>query len=208
MARALDGERRRPGEAHGRRTMSRTLLASPLVLAVALSGCASTLSGVGGTDGYACKAPEGAMCTSVSGVYANSRQGMPPRPKPWETKPSVTPASYGASRAATAKTSAVPSAAIRSNPRLLRLWIAPWEDTDGDLHEEALVHVVVDTGRWLIEHVRPARRSRIDGVAPPIATPQDAPAAKPANETAPAPARFPIPPGGLSSGAESQSPER
>ena len=55
----------------------RAAIAPPLLAVLTLSGCASTLSGVGGADGYACKAPEGAMCTSVSGVYANSKQGTP-----------------------------------------------------------------------------------------------------------------------------------
>jgi conjugal transfer pilus assembly protein TraV len=187
--------------------MNRRLLAPPLILAIGLSGCASTLSGLGGSEAYACRAPEGAMCTSVSGVYANSRQGLPLSPNPPPKKPTAPPASYGAIPAASAKTSATSSKSIRSNPRVLRLWIAPWEDTDGDLHEEAFVHVVVDTGRWLIEHVRPITRSRIDGVAPPVAPAQNAPAAIPANEAAPAPTRFPIPPGSVSSGSESPSME-
>jgi conjugal transfer pilus assembly protein TraV len=59
-------------------------------------------------------------------------------------------------------------AALRSPPRVLRLWIAPWEDADGDLHDASFVHVVVDTGRWLIERVRPAPRSRLDMAKPPL----------------------------------------
>jgi len=39
------------------------------------SGCASNLSGIGGAEQYACRAPVGAQCTSVSGVYANAGQG-------------------------------------------------------------------------------------------------------------------------------------
>ena len=34
--------------------------------ALALGGCASSLSGVGGAENYGCKAPVGARCTSVS----------------------------------------------------------------------------------------------------------------------------------------------
>lgn len=49
------------------------LLAGTAVLG--LGGCASNLSGVGGSPTYACKAPAGAQCTSVSGVYANAGQG-------------------------------------------------------------------------------------------------------------------------------------
>ena len=182
--------------------MNRVAVASPLLVALALSGCASTLSGVGGADGYACKAPEGAMCTSVSGVYANTAQGMQKPTKPAENKsPLAAPAIYGATSIAPGKLAPASSTPIRSNPRVLRLWIAPWEDADGDLHEEALVHMVVDPGRWLIEHVRPVSRNRFDGVAPPIAPViQDPAPAKAPSETPPAPTRFPLPPGGGSSG--------
>ena len=192
-------------------SMKRPALAPLLLFALALSGCASTLSGVGGADGYACKAPEGAMCTSVSGVYANTAQGMP-RPskptKPAENKsPSGAPAIYGATSIAPGTLAPASSTPIRSNPRVLRLWIAPWEDADGDLHEEALVHMVVDPGRWLIEHVRPVSRSRVDGVAPPIAPViQDPAPAKAPGETPPSPTRFPLPPGGGSSGSSLMEP--
>lgn len=188
--------------------MNRAAVAPPLLFALALSGCASTLSGVGGADGYACKAPEGAMCTSVSGVYANTAQNIQKPTKPAEKKsPPATPAIYGATSIAPGKPAAASSASIRSNPRVLRLWIAPWEDADGDLHEEALVHVVVDTGRWLIEHVRPVSRNRVDGVAPPVAPVVQEPApAKAPGETPPAPTRFPLPPGGGSSGSAPMEP--
>ena len=176
----------------------------PLAVALMLSGCASSMSGIGGNDKYACKAPEGALCTSVSGVYANSRQASPVAGK---TSRSLTPptaaVTYGA-------TSIAPSTsqqfrghpgsgqpALRSAPRVLRVWIAPWEDSDGDLHEASMVHVVVDTGRWLIDHVRPAARDRIQGIAPPSqdsaeqATKPGVPAVRFSEALPPAPANGP-----------------
>jgi conjugal transfer pilus assembly protein TraV len=53
----------------------------------------------------------------------------------------------------------------------MRLWIAPWEDADGDLHDASFVHVVVDTGRWLIDRVRPAARAKLDIATPPLSQP-------------------------------------
>lgn len=182
--------------------MKPAAFALPLVFALALPGCASTLSGVGGADGYACKAPEGALCTSVSGVYANAAQGMPkPAKSPEHQSQTATPVIYGATSIAPDRSAAVSGGPIRSNPRVLRLWIAPWEDADGDLHEAALIHMVVDTGRWLIDHVRPVLRSRIDGVAPPISTAQDPSLVKAPGETPPPPNRLPLPPIGPTSGA-------
>lgn len=188
--------------------MNRAGFATPLVLAAALAGCASTLSGVGGTERYACKAPEGALCTSVSGVYANSIHSMPVSAKPAEKKPAPdAPAEYAEISIAPLKPPATQSTSIRSNPRVLRLWVAPWEDADGDLHEEALVHVVVDTGRWLIEHVRPAARSRVEGVSPPTSPAERSPAGSPPSAKAPSdspqpPARLPLAPATLSSGPQ------
>ena len=203
------------------------LLAGTAVLG--LGGCASNLSGVGGSPTYACKAPAGAQCTSVSGVYANAGDGArqllgsdPPRavgsgalgtpavdttshrpvvrsgadapasnvsavgsrPAP----PSAHPASIGTvttgSPTASPGEASVPSAAaLRTAPRVLRLWIAPWEDSDGDLHEASTVHVLIDHGRWLIERVRPAPRGPRMGVTPPAA-PSAAPASAPAGSQA------------------------
>jgi conjugal transfer pilus assembly protein TraV len=175
-----------------------------------LGGCASSLTGVGATERFACQAPTGAQCTSISGVYANARmlagspvhqgtslartpevhrlaeqhrnalyplsQGVassasstPPAPLPGAP---LTDAALPTPRALSdsgAGTNTPPSpASLRAPPRVVRLWIAPWEDSDGDLHEASLVHIVVDTGRWLIERVRPAARSRLDLARPPI----------------------------------------
>ena len=199
------------------------LLAGTAVLG--LGGCASNLSGVGGTPTYACKAPAGAQCTSVSGVYANAGQGArqllgsdapravgpgalgtsaadetshgpvvrsgagaaAPKASPAETRPASAPASGATTVAPTAPPGAVPApstAALRTAPRVLRLWIAPWEDSDGDLHEASTVHVLIDHGRWLIERVRPAPRGPRMGVTPPSA-PSTAPASAPPSAQAP-----------------------
>ena len=54
-----------------------------LASAAALSGCAGTMSGIGGSGEYACTAPEGVSCMSVTGLNANvtnrSLPGMQPR---------------------------------------------------------------------------------------------------------------------------------
>lgn len=160
--------------------------------AAALSGgCASTMSGLGGEGSYACKAPVGSQCTSVSGVYANSIHGQPPAsvlPKPADppakTSIGAPPLAAGASPNTTARAANKSPTSLRSQPRVLRLWIAPWEDADGDLHEASVVHVLVDTGRWLIERVVPASRNRIDAVRPPLPSP--APASGPAPGSDPA----------------------
>ena len=150
------------------------------VTTIVLSGCASSLSGVGGTQSYACKAPTGAQCTSVSGVYANAnpfitrslQEALPPKSFLNKTRQAMhnspTPAPVTPAPDASAVATAPTPAALRSPARVMRLWIAPWEDADGDLHAASFVHVVVDTGRWLIDRVRPAARPKLDIATPPL----------------------------------------
>jgi conjugal transfer pilus assembly protein TraV len=63
---------------------------------------------------------------------------------------------------------------IRSQPRILRGWIVPYEDADGDLVGDAFVFIPVDGGRWMVEHARqrirdayaPARPAAAAATAP------------------------------------------
>jgi conjugal transfer pilus assembly protein TraV len=193
--------------------MRRTVALLIGAAATLLGGCASTMSGLGSEGGYACKAPVGSQCTSVSGVYANSIHGQPPAsalPKPAKGPASAAPTAPAASASAAAPGLGTPASALRSQPRVLRLWIAPWEDADGDLHEASVVHVLVDTGRWLIERVIPANRQRVDAVRPPI--PSTAPASGPASASEPVPSaeagsdRFPSRTGLLPGNGATQEP--
>ena len=80
---------------------------------------------------------------------------------------------------------------LRSTPRILRVWVAPWEDSDGDLQDQSYIYVVVDSGHWLIEHQRAAIRNAYT----PIAAPDPAPvaASEPDEATASAAVSLPRP---------------
>ena len=170
---------------HTRTTVSLALFGLTLV-----TGCAGTLSGVGGTDTFACKAPPGVTCTSVSGVYANAVANNLPaqRERPARAVRTITALADGAAlpvRHPVAGSAPGAGSALRSDARVLRIWLAPWEDSSGDLHDQAYVYVTVDPGKWLIEHTRaPIRRDfaplklRAQGEGP-AATPSSAPVAEP-----------------------------
>ncbi len=154
------------------RIVRRTSIGS-LLGAALLAGC-SSITGLDGSSQYACKAPEGVKCDSVSGNYYNALQNnLPAQRKPTGStnpssltdpqSPSVVRGSgrTGASAMPTAIGAAVPvegpaymAAPLRAGPRVLRLWIKPWEDTDRDLNGESLVYVQIDNGRWLVDHVQ------------------------------------------------------
>jgi conjugal transfer pilus assembly protein TraV len=152
---------------------------SNIVAALAVAGVVAAcgnLSGLGGTAEYGCKAPEGVKCDSVSGNYANAlhnnlpsqRQGRAPA-SPADPAAAVVPA-LGVPIAATA--APIPGLApqpLRSEPRVLRLWIKPWEDTDHDLHDQSFVYVQTDRGHWRIEHVQRRAQEGFAPVRPPPA---------------------------------------
>lgn len=125
-----------------------------LLGAAALSGCVS-LNGLSDSkSSFACKAPDGVACTSVSGVYANAQQDNLPALQAYRKSalPSVTPPTG----APASLPVALPGMPIRSQPRVMRIWMAPWVDEDGALHDQSFMYVVVDPGKWLIERSREA----------------------------------------------------
>lgn len=163
--------------------------AAAAALLLPLAGCMN-MSGLSGSSKYACAAPEGVACDSVSGTYTNalhnnlpSQQASASRSEPREGTPEPSASSArqpiaGAPRSiADGNAEGGPALALRSQARVLRLWTKPWEDADGDLWDQGYVYVQVDTGRWQIDHVRQRIRDQYAPLRPP---PAPAPTALPA----------------------------
>lgn len=145
--------------------------ATSICVAIALTGCAS-FSGLDASSQFSCKAPDGVLCQSMSGVYANAEAHNLPGQR------ATREAGSTGSQAATAAPAVVSAGGvltkpiysgtpIRTAPVVLRVWLAPWEDNDGDLHDQSYIYVPVDGGRWLIEH----NRRRIQDAYRPIRAP-------------------------------------
>ena len=132
-------------------------------LLLPLAACMN-MSGLGGDSKYACKAPDGVACDSVSGTYANalhnnlpSQQAQRSARRQKETsEENATPTLGRPISSATANLSgmAVTPSPLRTQARILRLWIKSWEDADGDLYDQGYVYVQVDNGQWQIDHVQ------------------------------------------------------
>jgi type IV conjugative transfer system lipoprotein TraV len=60
---------------------------------------------------------------------------------------------------------------LRSAAEVLRIWVAPYEDDDGVLHDQSFAYVVVDPGRWLIEHNQRRIQNEFRAVAGPANAP-------------------------------------
>jgi conjugal transfer pilus assembly protein TraV len=147
-----------------------------------LCGCVG-LTGLSGTSQYGCKAPEGVKCESVSGTYYNSlANNLPSQRQGGRTTPrnQAAPArmeALGAQPVPVRAALAAPDAAaapmpLRSQAWVLRLWVKPWEDAEGDLVDQMYVYVAVDNGRWLVDRVQRQIRDAYAPVKAPPAAPE------------------------------------
>jgi conjugal transfer pilus assembly protein TraV len=168
-----------------------------VAITVTLSGCGN-LSGLDASEKFACSAPDGVTCMSVSGIYANAKAnnlpGMHKREdladgkeqdsKSREGKPTVLTEARTVARnyndpentvslaSVTPKTSpksmSAPNsgAPVRTPERILRVWLAPFEDQEGDLHDQKYFYVTVNSGAWTIEANRVNIRSQFQQVYP------------------------------------------
>ena len=153
-------------------------------LLLPLAACMN-MSGLGGESKYACKAPDGVACDSVSGTYANALHNNLPsqqaqrfarrQKEASEESPSNKVGRAISSVTANLSGIAVTPGPLRTQARILRLWIKPWEDADGDLYDQGYVYVQVDNGQWQIDHVQ----RQIRDVYAPLKLPP-----KPATEAA------------------------
>jgi len=145
-----------------------------LLLLPTLSACVN-LAGLEGKSEFACKAPDGVVCTSVSGVYANALAGALPAQQsqgqakaPHADAVEGEPTPYGATVSVTS--TPAPGTPLLSPPKVLRLWLAPRVDDDGDLHDASFLYVMWHRGEWQIEHTRRQVQRQFTPVSAPIAS--------------------------------------
>ena len=144
----------------------RQVLGLAAIVMLGVTGCAGTLTGLEGESKFACKAPDGVTCSSLSGVYANAvANNLPALRKDGNGEQAATPQSRGALITGQVVSSGDP---VRVQPKVMRIWIAPWEDTDGDLHDQSYLYVVANAGRWAIEH---SQRQIVDRYRPTFLKP-------------------------------------
>lgn len=107
-----------------------------LTTLIMLSGCSTT-------PRYACNAPDGGKCQSVTAAYQAALG----------TKAKAEKSSNGtnATQAKPAVTQYIPEGvAIRSMPQVMRVWLAPWEDNNGVFHDQSYNYFVADAGEWTL----------------------------------------------------------
>ena len=162
----------------------------PAIAAMTLAGC-SSMSGLDAKNTFSCKAPDGILCESMTGIYVNAQQKNLPGQRITHKGDIDTEISRAkvTDTASSVLTKPIYSGTpIRSAPLVLRIWFAPWEDTDGDLHDQSYVYLPVNNGRWLIEHNRRRIQDAYRPVRAPVAqTAQSSGSQVKLNVTPPAP---------------------
>lgn len=135
---------------------------------VVLTGC-SSLS-VGSSE-YACPGmPDGVQCMSTRDVYAATNDGNVPRPLVKGEKVNEQASDEGSLQYVGStdpqqdfiNTYVAPQlpdrpVPIRTPAQVMRIWIAPWEDTNGDLITTGYVHTEIEPRRWVIADQAPKK---------------------------------------------------
>ena len=147
------------------------IIAAALIATLPLVGCGS-MSGLDASSSFSCKAPAGVSCQSISGVQSNAAQGNLPfqredpakiyaagdqRHDEKKSDDASAKVQYGDGARASGKVSphdmiaANTGMPVRQPPLVLRVWMAPYEDEDKDLHDQSYFYTVINSGRWMIE---------------------------------------------------------
>lgn len=148
-------------------------LSVPLKKMLMVGGLLATLSGCStlnvGEPEYGCPGmPNGTQCMSARDVYAATNDGQIPRPmteeeaqaraegRPVETGlGAAAPGSVRSSADEVVNTYVAPRlpnkpVPIRTPAQVMRIWVAPWEDTNGDLIVTGYVYTEIEPRRWVI----------------------------------------------------------
>ena len=129
----------------------------------------------GGSSRYGCPAKSGYSCKSVSEVYAEVTSGRRSAEDPFYEFPGNKKSARiaGDTRKNPTKGNRFRSGKDKRNrtdkgevggaeaeeektmpvylpPRVIRLWIAPWQDTSGVFHSEKYVYLLAGRGRWTL----------------------------------------------------------
>jgi conjugal transfer pilus assembly protein TraV len=128
-----------------------------------LSGCSSLNIG---SDEYSCPGmPSGVQCMSARDVYAATNDGNVPRPmKPEEVGAKAEASGGGSSDVSVNSSNSGDSVIdnyvaprlpdlpipIRTPAQVMRIWVAPWEDTNGDLIVTGYIYTEIEQRRWVI----------------------------------------------------------
>lgn len=137
--------------------MNKFKLAGVTALGMAISGCLN-MSGLDASSNFACEAPEGVLCESMTGVLANANANNLPAQQVHKKKdgaegsPAANPARPKPTQQRAMPVPQYSGAPLVQEPKKIRVWVAPWEGADRTLYDQQYFYMVLDDWRWVIEH--------------------------------------------------------
>mgnify|MGYP003477372453 FL=1 len=135
----------------GTKTLPVLLLSLSLLL---LTGCASNMSGLGGSTDLACPMPDGSTCKSMSVAYQDTYRKSSSASAPPSYADAQSSVEATASKPQRPTLSAEVGSPLLTGPRLMRIFIGPWTDADDNLMEGRRVFVKIEDSRWRLDHVK------------------------------------------------------
>ena len=127
----------------------RSSIATILLACIWLTGC--SMIGLDAQKSFSCKAPPGIGCSSLSGVYANAVAGNLPDST---SRPATVYGKKDQGKSTVVGEAPATGAPLLSEPTVLRVWIAPWEDSRKVLHDQSFLYAVAEPGHWQVAHSR------------------------------------------------------
>ena len=119
---------------------------------VGMTGCATDMGGLGGSANHQCPMPEGGACQSVSETLARSTHGSGTRSAWNDTGTELVKPGERRVRMAPGFGDAFDGEPLVTRPRVMRILIERWRDSDDNLMDQRRVYVQVDNGRWRLDH--------------------------------------------------------
>ena len=117
-----------------------------MLCVISINGC--SIFSVGKSD-YSCPGGvEGVRCMSARDVYKATNASDYVPPKNAEDKTDKPKSIISVKERPVPLPTINQPMPIRTQAEIMRIWIAPWEDGDGDLHADGFVYSEVNQRRW------------------------------------------------------------
>ncbi len=133
----------------GNRQRFQKPLPSLLAMLISLMGQGCASFGMGQSEFSCPGGVEGVHCLSARQTYQATNGGDEVQPTTKNANGDDKP-----KQVVTVKSGPVPVPTIeqplpiRTQAKVMRIWIAPWEDTDGDLHADGYVYTEIEGRKW------------------------------------------------------------
>ncbi|WP_347990213.1 type IV conjugative transfer system lipoprotein TraV [Methylomonas sp. AM2-LC] len=124
-----------------------------LFLTITISGCswmgigASEFSCPGGVDGVRCLSARQVYQATESSDYVKMNAD-PDNSDSKKSNPSIVSGQQLQSNSQVAVPTIEQPIPIRTQAKVMRIWVAPWEDDVGDLHADGFMYTEIESRRW------------------------------------------------------------